>query len=82
MHAALAHVLMLGFAATMARFGWFMVHNPERACRIFLFGQEPAFGKRFAIAWSRTAGWMFMAGGCFGTVLYLVLIPIDLFHSR
>ncbi len=59
-----------------------MAHNPERGYRIFLFGQEPAFGKRFAIMWSRTVGWMFTVGGFLGTLLYLVLIPIDLFHSR
>jgi hypothetical protein len=79
---AAAHTLGFLFAAAVARFGWFMAHNPERGYRIFLFGQEPAFGKRFLVIWSRTVGWMFTVGGCLGTVLYLVFIPIDLFHSR
>jgi hypothetical protein len=82
MQAAFAHVLMLMFAAATARLGWFMAHNPERASRFFTFGTEPAFGKRLAIAWSIAAGWFFTVGGCLGIALYLVLIPIDLFHSR
>lgn len=77
-----AHVISLFLAAAVARLGWFMAHNPERGYRIFLFGQDPAFGKRLAVAWSRTVGWMFTVGGCLGTVLYVVLIPIDLFHSH
>jgi len=82
MPAAYAHALMLFFSAAVARLGWFMVRKPERGYRIFLFGQEPPFGKRFAIGWSRTAGWMFTVGGCLGTLLYLFLIPIDLFRSH
>lgn len=82
MRAAFAHALMLFVAAAVARLGWFMVHDPERAIAFFTFGTEPAFGKRFALTWSKMAGWVFTAGGCLGTVLYLVLIPIDIFHSH
>jgi hypothetical protein len=77
---AYAHALMLLVSAGVARLGWFLAHDPERGYRIFLFGQEPAFGKRLAVGWSRAVGWMFTVGGCLGTLLYLVLIPIDLFH--
>jgi ABC-type uncharacterized transport system permease subunit len=79
---AAAHALMFLVAAAVARLGWFMAHNPERGYRIFLFGQEPAFGKRFALGWSKTVGWVFTVGGCFGSVFYLVLIPIDFFRAR
>jgi ABC-type uncharacterized transport system permease subunit len=79
---AAAHALAFFFAAGVARFGWFMANYPERGYKIFLFGQEPAFGKRCVLIWSRTVGWMFTIGGCLGTVLYMVMIPIDLFHSH
>jgi hypothetical protein len=82
MRAAFAHVLMLVFAAAIARLGWFMTHNPARASRFFTFGTEPSFGKWLALAWSNAVGWLFTLGGCFGIALYLVLIPLDLFHSR
>ncbi len=82
MSIAAAHVLMFFVAAAIARFGWFMAHKPERAIRIFLFGQDPAFGRRFAIAWSKSVGWMFTIVGCFGSVLYPVLIAFNLFHAR
>jgi len=71
---------MLFFAAAVARFGWFMAHYPEKAIRIFTFGTEPACGKRFGLTWSRVVGWIFTVGGCIGTVLYLILIPVDFFH--
>lgn len=77
-----AHAIMLLMAAAMARFGWFMAHNPERGYCIFLFGQEPAFGKQLAVAWSRTVCWMFTVGGYLGALLYLVLIPIDIVAHR
>jgi len=72
---------MLAFAAAVAGLGGYMVRAPERALRVFTFG-EPAFGKRFGVAWCKAAGWLFIVGGCFGIVLYLVLIPIDLWRSR
>jgi hypothetical protein len=82
MQAAFVHALMLSVAAALAWFGWFMAHNPERAIRFFTFGTEPAFGKRFALTWSRAVGWTFTVGGCLGSMLYLVLISVDLFHSH
>ena len=82
MQAAFAHTLMLFVAAAVARLGWFMAQNPERAIRFFTFGTEPASGKRFALTWSKMAGWVITVGGCLGTVLYLVLVPIDIFHSH
>jgi hypothetical protein len=80
MQAAFGHALMLVFAAAIAWLGWFMAHDPERASRLFTFGSEPAFGKRFVLSWSRGVGWFFTAGGCLGSALYLVLITIDLFY--
>jgi len=53
---------MLLFAAATARFGWFMAHDPERAVRFFTFGQDPAFGKGFALVWSKLVGWFFNMG--------------------
>jgi len=82
MQAATAHAFMLLFAVALARLGWFMAHNPERASRLFTFGTEPAFGKRLALTWGRAVGWFFTVGGCLGIALYLVLITIDLLHSR
>jgi len=71
---------MLAFAAAVAGFGRYMVQAPERALRVFTFGAGPAFGKRFGMAWCKAAGWLFIVGGCLGVVLYLVLIPIDLWR--
>ena len=82
MQSAFAHALMLAFAAAMMGFGRYMVRAPERALRVFTFGAEPTFGKRFGVAWCKAAGWLFTVGGCFGIVLYLTLIPIDLWHSH
>jgi cytochrome b561 len=82
MQAALVHVFMLIFAGALARLGWFMSHNPERASRLFTFDTGSPFGKRLALTWSRAVGWFFTVGGCIGITLYLVLIPIDLLHSR
>ena len=82
MQAVAAHALMLVFAAAAARLGWFMVRAPERALRVFTFGAEPAFGKQFGMAWCKAAGWLFTLMGCLGIVLYLVLIPIDLWHAH
>jgi cytochrome b561 len=82
MKAALVHTLMLFVAAAMARLGWFMAHNPERAIQFFGFGLDPAFGRRFSSAWSKAAGWFFTVFGCFGVVFYLVLILLDLFRPH
>lgn len=73
---------MLFAAAAKARLGWFMAHNPQRAVRFFTFAIQPAFGRRLATTWSRIVGRTFTVGGYLGTVLYLVLISIDLFHSH
>jgi hypothetical protein len=82
MQAALAHALMLTFAAVLSRLGWFMAHNPERALRFFTFGTEPILGRRFGTAWCRIVGWVFTWGSGFGVVLYLILIPFDILHPR
>jgi hypothetical protein len=59
-----------------------MARAPERALRVFTFGAEPAFGKRFGLAWCKVTGWFFIVGGCIGIVLYSVLIPIDFWSSH
>jgi cytochrome b561 len=82
MRAALAHTLMLVFAAVVARTGWFMAHAPERALRFFTLGTDPVFGKTFGATWCRTLGWIFTWFFGIGVVFYLILIPIDIFHSR
>jgi len=73
---------MLVFAAVVARIGWVMAHNPERALRFFTFRTEPAFGKTFAEAWCMTLGWIFFWFFGIGVVFYLIMISIDIFHSR
>jgi hypothetical protein len=73
---------MLVFAVALSRVGWFMAHNPERAARFFTFGTEPIFGSNFGTAWCRIVGWTFTWGFGLGAVLYLILIPIDILHSR
>ena len=82
MHTTLAHTLMLVFAAVVARIGWFMAHNPERALRFFTLGTDPVLGKIFETIWCRTLGWIFTWFFGIGVVFYLILIPIDIFHSR
>jgi cytochrome b561 len=82
MQAAFAHVLMLVFAAAIARLGWFITRNSEQASRFFTLGAEPVFGKRFAVIWTKAIGWVFTVVGCFGVALYSVLIPLDLFRAR
>jgi hypothetical protein len=81
MQPAIAHAIMLVFAAVAARIGWFMAHNPERALRFFTFGTEPAFGKAFGEAWCKTLGWIFCWFFGIGFVFYLVVISINIFHS-
>jgi hypothetical protein len=73
MHAVLAHALMFVFAAALARFGRFLAHDLIVLSVSLPSGTEPAFGKRFALSWSRVASWFFSVGGCLGCVLYLVL---------
>jgi hypothetical protein len=52
MQPAIAHAIMLVFAAVAARIGWFMAHNPERALASSLSGlnllSERLLGKRGA----------------------------------
>jgi hypothetical protein len=79
MQLAFAHLLMLAFGGGASRYGWFMVHNPERALRFFTFGTEPTFGKRFFLSWNRAAGWFFTGFGCLAVAASLVLLAVDLF---
>jgi len=70
---------MLAFGCGTGRYGWFMAHNPERALRLFTFGTEPTFGKRFFLSWNRGVGWFFTVFGCLAIAASLVLLAIDLF---
>jgi hypothetical protein len=58
-----------------------MAHNPERAFRLFTFGTEPNFGKRFFLTWNRGCGWFFTAFGCLAVATSLVLLAVDLFRA-
>jgi hypothetical protein len=80
MEAALTHGLMLLFAAGMARLGWYMKQNPKSASRWFTLRERPMVGESFAIGWTRIMGWFFTVSACIGIVLYLVIIPFDLFR--
>jgi hypothetical protein len=59
-----------------------MAHSPTRTLRFFTLGTEAAFGHRFGVIWCRIVGWLFTVGGSLGVLLYLVLLPIDLWRSR
>jgi hypothetical protein len=82
MEAAFAHFLMLGFAILVAKLGYYIAHNPTRTLRFLTIGTEPAFGHKFGAVWCRIVGWVFAVGGSLGTLLYLVLIPLDFWRSR
>jgi cytochrome b561 len=82
MQAAFAHFLMLVVAAVMAILGSYMARNPTRTLRFFTFGTEPAFGHKFGVASCRIVGWFFAVGGTLGVLLYLVLLPMDVWRSR
>jgi cytochrome b561 len=66
MQAAFAHVLMLVFAAAIARLGWFITRNSEQASRFFTLGAEPVFGKRFAVIWTKAIGGCSQLSGVLG----------------
>jgi hypothetical protein len=80
MHVVFAHALMLVFSSATGRYGWFMAHNPEQALRLFTFGTEAAFGKRFFLGWNKGVGWFFTVFGCFGIAVFLALLSVDLFR--
>jgi len=71
---------MLLFAAAIAILGWYMAHNPIRTLRFFHFGMEPAFGKKFGVAFCKTCGWTFSVGMSAGVIFYFVLIMMDIAH--
>ena len=73
---------MLAFAVVIAGIGWYMAHRPERASRVFTFGMRPPFGEKFAIAWCKILGWTFTIVFSFAIVFYLILIPLDILHTR
>jgi cytochrome b561 len=82
MNAALAHTVMLVFAAAVAVVGWLMAHNSARASRFLTFGLEPAFGAKYCIMFTRFLGWFFFIMSGLGTVLYMILVPLDILHSH
>ncbi len=78
MQLALAHFVGLLFAAGMVFLGRLILRHPDRVVRAFHLGTEPALGKKFALLWAKSSGWLFTVIGTFGVILYLVMIPIEL----
>jgi hypothetical protein len=56
-----------------------MNRQPERAARVFLFGQSST---KFSTAFCRIVGRIFMVVFLVGAAFYLVLIPLDLFGVK
>jgi hypothetical protein len=78
MQLALFHFVCLLLSAATLFLGRSIIRNPERTIRFFLLGSDPPFARSLLLLWARASGWLFAAGGAFGVVFYLVLIPIDI----
>jgi hypothetical protein len=76
MHWALGHFVLFGFAGAISWVGRRMWKHPEKACKVLTFGQPP---NRFSIAFLRIVGQVFTVMFALGAVMYLIMIPLDLF---
>ena len=65
-------IVALAFAILIARVGWAMAHNPDKALRWFTFGQEPMFGKAFGLRFCQIVGWFFVVGMSLGAILLAI----------
>ena len=75
MNSAVQHLILLFFSCLISWIGWLQSHNPEKASRIFLFGQTPT---KFSLAFFRITGRIFNVFFAVGAILYLIMIPLDL----
>ena len=78
MHPAVAHFILLLFAAPFSAIGWYIAHNPSKAYRFFTFGIMPVPGKGFFIGFLKVVGWCFAIVFAVGTLGYSFLIALDL----
>lgn len=75
MQLALKHFMLLIFAIPISWLGWLISRNPERTSRIFTFGQAPT---KFTVGYFRIVGRVFAIVFALGSIIYLILIPLDL----
>ena len=80
MQEAMFHTIGLMFSAATEILGWLIERQPNRFIRFFRFGMGTQ--SRIVLGISRIMGWFFLAMGCVGVLLYLIMIPVDLLHSR
>jgi hypothetical protein len=80
MREVLFHTIGLMFSAAMTLLGRLIARQPNRMVRFFTLGMGSE--TRIALGFSRITGWFFLVMGCVGVILYLVMIPIDLLHSK
>jgi cytochrome c biogenesis protein CcdA len=79
MQDAFLHAIGLVIAVGLAFLGRFVIRHPERMVSFFAFGAGS--GKGFFVGFSRDMGWVWCIGGILGTIMYLIMIPVDLLSS-
>jgi len=72
---AFQHFVLLIFAGLFLWVGWLMSHNPVKASRVFTLGQVP---NKFTVDFYRIAGWVFTILFALGSIMYVILILLDL----
>jgi hypothetical protein len=75
MQSAFRHFVLLCVACVLTWLGYLISSYPEKTSRIFTFGQQP---NRYSITFFRIVGRVFLVMFALGTLMYLVLIPLDL----
>jgi cytochrome b561 len=75
MHSAMGHFVLLIFACLISWLGLFMSRKPEKTSRIFAFGQAPT---KFSLGFFRIVGRIFNIFFALASIIYLILIPLDL----
>ena len=80
MQNALYHAIGLVCAGALAWLGRFMIRHPDSVIRFFTLGAGSKI--RFFATFAKAVGWVYLVGGILGSIMYLVMIPIDLLSSK
>jgi hypothetical protein len=78
---ALQHLVLLILAGCACLVGRYMTRRPEAIVRAITLG-GPMFGQRFGVAFFRVVGWVFTVVFGLGSLMYAILISLDIFHHR
>ena len=80
MNEASGDLIALIFAIAAALFGRFSLRHPEKVSRFFTFGYGG--DNESNLAFNKVQGWALLIVGIIGAIMFLVMIPIDLFSSK